>query len=266
MSSSESGAVLVWEDAKRIESGLGSSLMLSENAAHASVAHDEDAIPLNAKTDTATVGKRQRGRRPSDSLKRIMDLVLAIPLAVFLIPILITLAIVIIRDDKGPILFKQTRRGKDGKEFTCYKFRTMVVDAQERLDRLLASDAELRREWEDTQKLKIDPRITRRGGFLRRTSLDELPQLWNIIKGDMSVVGPRPIVESEVRRYGSDIEHYDSVKPGVIGLWQINGRSDTTYAERVALDVEYARRRSVLLDTYILARSIPEILLKRGAY
>jgi len=223
-------------------------------------------MPLNAAGDHTTTGERRRNTQPSDALKRAMDLLLAIPLAIFLLPALIVLALIIRKDDKGPILFKQTRRGKDGKPFTCYKFRTMVVDAQERLERLLASDPELRKEWEETQKLKDDPRITRRGGFLRRTSLDELPQLWNIIRGDMSVVGPRPIIEDEVRRYGRDIEHYDSVRPGVIGLWQINGRNDTTYEERVALDVDYALRRSIFLDIYILVKSIPAILLKRGAY
>lgn len=240
--------------------------MLSENTAHASVAHDEDALPLNAASDRATSGEHRKGRRPSDTLKRVMDLLLAIPLALFLMPALIGLAIMIRNDDKGPILFKQTRRGKDGKEFTCYKFRTMVVDAQEQLDKLLASNPDARREWEENQKLKDDPRITRRGGLLRRTSLDELPQLWNIIRGDMSVVGPRPIVKDEVRRYGRDIEYYDSVRPGVLGLWQISGRNDTTYAARVALDVDYAQRRSVFLDLYILVKAIPAVLLKRGAY
>jgi exopolysaccharide production protein ExoY len=240
--------------------------MLTDTSTHESVAHEEDAMPLSAAGDHTTSGKRRRNTQPSDTLKRAMDLVLAIPLAIFLLPALIVLALIIRKDDKGPILFKQTRRGKDGKPFTCYKFRTMVVDAQERLERLLASDPELFKEWEETQKLKDDPRITRRGGLLRRTSLDELPQLWNIIRGDMSVVGPRPIIEDEVRRYGSDIEHYDSVRPGVIGLWQINGRNDTTYEERVALDVDYALRRSIFLDIYILVKSIPAILLKRGAY
>ncbi|MEM9740828.1 MAG: sugar transferase [Pseudomonadota bacterium] len=266
MRNEETGAVLVWEEAKRIESGLGSSLMLSENTAHASVAHDEDALPINATGDQVTVGDRHGDRRPTDILNRVMDLFLAIPMALFLLPALIALALMIRNEDKGPILFKQTRRGRNGQSFTCYKFRTMVVDAQEQLDRLLASDPEMRREWEETQKLKDDPRITRGGGLLRRTSLDELPQLWNIIRGDMSIVGPRPIVKDEVRRYGSDIEHYDSVRPGVIGLWQISGRNDTSYAKRVALDVDYAQRRSILLDMYILVKSVPAILLKRGAY
>lgn len=240
--------------------------MFTEQTAHASLAHDDDTLAMNSAGDSVSVDDRQQEREPSEILKRAMDLVLAIPLALFLLPVLLLLALIIRSEGQGPILFKQTRRGKDGKPFTCYKFRTMVVDAQERLERLLVSDLNARREWEATQKLKDDPRITRRGGFLRRTSLDELPQLWNIIKGEMSIVGPRPIVKDEVRRYGSDIEHYDSVRPGVIGLWQINGRNDTTYEQRIALDVDYARRRSILLDIYILVKSVPAIVFKRGAY
>ncbi len=217
-------------------------------------------------TETASARHARKHRSPSDSLKRVMDLVIAIPMAIFLLPAYILLAAIIYADDKGPILFKQTRRGMNGKPFTCLKFRTMVTDASERLERLLATDPVLRAEWEATQKLKNDPRITGVGGFLRKYSLDELPQLWNIIKGEMSIVGPRPIVDDEVRRYGNHIDHYDHVRPGVVGLWQINGRNDTSYEKRVQLDVSYAETRNVLLDLKILFGSIPAILLKRGAY
>lgn len=266
MRNEETGAVLVWKGSNRVEMGLGSGLMLKEQTTHASLANDDIAPTINAAGDAIIADDDTPGRNPSDVLKRIMDLALAIPMAIFLLPALALIAATVRIDDRGPVLFKQTRRGKDGKPFTCYKFRTMVVDAQERLDHLLANDPEALREWEETQKLKNDPRITRRGGLLRRTSLDELPQLWNIIKGEMSVVGPRPIVKDEVRRYGSDIAHYDSVRPGVIGLWQISGRNDTTYAKRIALDVDYAQQRTIFLDVFILLKSIPAILFKRGAY
>ncbi len=205
-------------------------------------------------------------RQASELLKRIMDLAIAVPAMVLLVPIYMIIALVVFIDDGRPIIFSQKRRGQNGRYFTCYKFRTMVADAPERLEQVLANDPEKRAEWEETQKLKHDPRLTRTGGFLRRFSLDELPQLWNIIRGDMSVVGPRPIVESEVRRYGDDIRHYDSVRPGVVGLWQINGRNDTTYQRRVELDVEYAQNRSVSYDASILLKSVPVILGRRGAY
>lgn len=240
--------------------------MLPENA-HSSVANDDEALPIDpAASGGVATAQMPRPRKASDAIKRVLDLVIVIPASVFLAPALLAVAFLIQRDDSGPILFRHERRGKDGKPFLCYKFRTMVLDAPERLEHLLASDPELRREWDENQKLKDDPRITRCGGLLRRTSLDELPQLWNILRGEMSIVGPRPIVEDEVRRYGSDIEHYDAVKPGVLGLWQVKGRSDTTYEERVALDVDYAMRRSVFMDLSILIQSIPAILLKRGAY
>lgn len=216
--------------------------------------------------EVSSAHRAQKNRTPSDILKRVMDLAIAIPMAIFLLPAYLLLAAIIYTDDKGPILFRQTRRGMNGKPFTCLKFRTMVTDASDRLERLLATDPALRAEWEATQKLKNDPRITGVGGFLRKHSLDELPQLWNIIKGEMSIVGPRPIIEDEVRRYGNHIDDYDHVRPGVVGLWQINGRNDTSYEQRVQLDVSYAQTRNVLLDLKILFGSIPAILLKRGAY
>ena len=205
-------------------------------------------------------------RAPSDFLKRAMDLCIAIPMAIFLVPAFIALAIIVYLDDPGPILFRHRRRGAGGKHFECVKFRTMVRNADRRLQEVLDADPALRREWEANHKLKDDPRLTGVGGVLRRYSLDELPQLWNIIRGEMSIVGPRPIVDDEVRRYGDDIEYYNMVRPGVIGLWQISGRSDTTYAERVEMDVEYAQRRNIFLDIGILISSIPAILSRKGAY
>lgn len=247
--------------------------MLTKSLANDAAVREDDTLTstlqdqhtYQSANDSAPVAEPPRAA-PSEILKRTMDLAIAIPMAVFLLPVFILIAIVIYIDDKGPILFQQSRRGLNGETFTCLKFRTMVTDASERLERLLATDPALRKEWEETQKLKCDPRITGVGGFLRKYSIDELPQLWNIIKGDMSIVGPRPIVEDEVRRYGEFIEQYDEVRPGVVGLWQINGRNDTSYDHRVQLDVTYAEKRNLFLDLKILFGSIPAILLKRGAY
>lgn len=234
-----------------------------------SVAHEDSTVSVVAEThifpqNGTTTGRSQRV--PSDALKRAMDLAIALPMAIFLIPGFIALAILIYIDDPGPVFFRHRRRGAGGKTFACLKFRSMVRDAEKRLEDLLASDPALRREWEENHKLKDDPRLTGIGGFLRRYSIDELPQLWNIIRGDMSIVGPRPIVDDEVRRYGNEIDYYDAVRPGVIGLWQISGRSDTTYAERIEMDVEYAQRRNIFLDLGILIGSVPAILSRKGAY
>lgn len=142
----------------------------------------------------------------------------------------------------------------------------MVANADSKLWRWLQSDRTLREEWEANHKLRNDPRITRIGGFLRRTSLDELPQIWNVIRGEMSLVGPRPIVESEIRHYCDEFELYQKVRPGITGLWQVSGRSDTTYQTRVSMDVYYVRNWSVWLDVYLLAKTVSVVLGKHGAY
>lgn len=200
------------------------------------------------------------------ALKRCLDLAIAIPALVFLLPVLILIAVAIWLDDGAPVVYRQNRRGLRGEMFRCRKFRTMVVDAEERLQHILETDPVRAAEWARDQKLRDDPRLTGIGGFLRKTSLDELPQLLNIIAGDMSIVGPRPIVDNEVRRYGEDIAYYDSVRPGVLGLWQVSGRNDTTYDERVALDVRYAREQSVMMDLKILVLAVPAVLFSKGAY
>ncbi|MEO0466085.1 MAG: sugar transferase [Pseudomonadota bacterium] len=226
----------------------------------------EDSKAAPAMGELLEYPSRNTWHGGSSKLKRIMDLLIAVPAAIFAAPGLLALAVWVYLDDGGPVIFAHTRRGKDGKAFKCYKFRTMVRDADAKLKTVLESDPILRAEWEENQKLKDDPRLTRHGGFLRKYSLDELPQLWNIIIGDMSIVGPRPIVEDEVRRYGRDIAAYDALKPGVVGIWQISGRNDTSYDERVAMDVDYAKTQSVAVDTMILVKSVPAILLKKGAY
>ncbi len=157
------------------------------------------------------------------------------------------------------------RLGRDGRAFGCLKFRSMVADGEAVLTAHLAADAQARAEWAATHKLTNDPRITPIGQVLRKTSLDELPQLWNVLRGEMSLVGPRPIVQAEVARYGRAFQTCFAVPPGVTGLWQVSGRSDTSYAERVALDLDYASRWSLRRDIAILLRTIPAVLAQRGS-
>lgn len=201
----------------------------------------------------------------SSFIKRGMDIVLALVGLVFAAPIMLIVAILIKSSDRGTILFAQNRIGLQGETFKCYKFRTMVMDASEQLRLLLERDPEARREWEATQKLKKDPRITALGRFLRKSSLDELPQLINILRGEMSIVGPRPIVQSEIEKYGPFYPSYAAVRPGLTGLWQVNGRSDTEYDQRVQLDRAYAENWSVTSDMAIVAKTIPALLFSRGA-
>lgn len=181
-------------------------------------------------------------------------------------PILVFIGIWIYLDSPGPIIFKQTRIGKNGKEFYCYKFRTMCVDAEEKLKNLLKHDPQAKAEWEKDFKLKEDPRITKSGDFLRKTSLDELPQIFNVLKGEMSLVGPRPIVEAEVVRYSKYIADYYMVRPGITGIWQTSGRSDVTYDERVQMDTWYVRNWNVWLDIILLWRTFKVVIDKKGAY
>ena len=198
--------------------------------------------------------------------KRFIDLFISIPLLIILSPFLLAIYIAIRTTDNGAGLFRQKRIGLGGREFYCFKFRTMWVDAEDRLESVLSDDPEAAKEWAKDHKLKDDPRVTSLGKFLRKTSLDELPQLWNIIKGEMSLVGPRPIVKAEIEKYGRYYGAYASVPPGVTGLWQVNGRNDTAYQERVLLDAEYATSQNIWFDLKILALTLPAVLLSRGAY
>lgn len=184
----------------------------------------------------------------------------------FLLPLMIVLTIVTWVGDPGPIFFGHVRIGKNGRTFRCLKFRTMVTDAEERLMQLLQCDPIARAEWERDRKLTNDPRITGFGQFMRKTSLDELPQLWNVVCGEMSLIGPRPIVQAEIPRYGRYIADYMSTRPGISGLWQISGRNNVSYRRRVALDVAFARSRSLKLYLRILVLTLPAVLLQRGSY
>lgn len=199
-------------------------------------------------------------------IKRSFDIVFALTFIVIALPFLILLAIALQIDSPGSVLFVQQRIGKHGKPFRCLKFRTMHVDAERLLREILARSAEARAEWEADQKLRCDPRVSRFGGIVRKLSLDELPQLINILRGEMSVVGPRPIIQAEVPKYGRFFADYCAVKPGLTGLWQVSGRNDVSYDERVQLDVEYRRKASLMFDLSIVARTVPAVIFARGCY
>ena len=197
--------------------------------------------------------------------KRIIDVVGALILAAVFSPILLVV-IVSLRRDGGDILFRHTRIGRNGKTFKVYKFRTMVPNAAEVLRDLIAANSELREEWLRDHKLRNDPRVTTMGGFLRRASLDELPQLWNVLKGEMSLVGPRPIIREELCKYGRAARYYLAVKPGLTGIWQVSGRNDTDYRRRVAMDRHYACTASLKTDLVVLVKTVDVVLRRRGAY
>lgn len=197
--------------------------------------------------------------------KRVFDVIVALLLLVFLFPVLVAVAALVAMDG-GPTIYRQQRIGMNARPFGVLKFRTMRHDAEKRLQELLIRDKGAAAEWAECRKLRRDPRITRVGRFLRRSSLDELPQLINVLMGSMSIVGPRPIVESETVRYGHHIRHYYHCRPGITGLWQVNGRSDVTYRRRVAFDAIYARRYGRIgMDMKVIAMTIPAVLLGRGA-
>jgi Undecaprenyl-phosphate galactose phosphotransferase WbaP len=195
-----------------------------------------------------------------------MDLLLTLIIGLAVLPLLLFIVILIKLDTKGPLLYGHLRIGRHGDRFKVWKFRTMVHNADHVLKGFLKRHPKLKREWERDHKLKNDPRVTRVGMFLRKTSLDELPQLWNVLKGEMSLVGPRPVVTAEIPEYGTRFNLYTQVLPGLTGLWQVSGRNDTTYTERVALDTYYVRNWSPWLDIYILARTVKVVFQCRGAY
>jgi Undecaprenyl-phosphate galactose phosphotransferase WbaP len=201
----------------------------------------------------------------SAGVKRLLDVVGALVLALVFSPLSLVIIVLMSREE-GPILFRHRRIGRHGRTFECLKFRTMVPNADQVMRRLFELHPELKAEWISNHKLRNDPRITRIGRFLRRTSLDELPQLWNVIRGEMSLVGPRPIVREELMRYGRNSPSYLAVKPGITGLWQVTGRNDTDYRRRVAIDVYYVRKQNLLLDLYILLKTTRVVLAGDGAY
>lgn len=208
-------------------------------------------------------------------IKRIFDILFSLIVLVFSTPLMIVVAILVRMSSPGPVFFGSVRIGQGGKVITCWKFRSMYPDAEARLFQILSSDPLRKEEWGRFQKLKDDPRITPIGKFLRRTSLDEWPQFWNVLKGDLSVVGPRPLTligppeqfSIEIRAvYGKSAETILSVKPGLTGVWQISGRSELSLEERVCLEERYARTRTLFLDMILLFKTLPALLFSRGAY
>jgi Undecaprenyl-phosphate galactose phosphotransferase WbaP len=219
----------------------------------------EQTIGLEVKNNLA---------RPANIyIKKLFDLVVGIALLIILLVPMIVISILIRIGSRGPAVFSQERVGKNGKPFRCYKFRTMYVDAEQNFSRLLEQDSSVKNEWEQNWKLKDDPRITKMGKFLRKTSLDELPQLFNVLKGEMSLVGPRPVTREEIKEfYRDNAEFCFGVPLGITGLWQVSGRSGTSYDYRIALDLWYVRNWNLWLDIVILFKTIRIIIKREGAY
>jgi Undecaprenyl-phosphate galactose phosphotransferase WbaP len=193
-----------------------------------------------------------------------LDALVAIVILLVVAPVM-CLAAILVKLDGGPVFFSQARIGRGGKMFQCLKFRSMSVRSSELLNDLLLRDPEAAKEWAETRKLRHDPRVTWVGAFLRKASIDELPQLFNVLRGEMSLVGPRPIVEQEVSRYAENIAYYHAVRPGLTGLWQVSGRSSVSYDSRVQLDVSYVQNWSLTRDLMILLKTIPAVLQGSGA-
>ena len=199
-------------------------------------------------------------------LKRVLDLFGAVVGGLLISPLLLAIVVLIKLDSSGPVFYGHRRLGAKGEYFRCWKFRTMSTDAEWLLDEHLQRNPDLQAEWEQNHKLREDPRVTRVGRFLRKLSLDELPQLWNVLRAEMSLTGPRPIVDAEIPKYKKNYALYKRIRPGMSGFWQVGGRSDTDYEERVAMDSYYVRNWSVWLDIIILARTIKIVLAGKGAY
>jgi Undecaprenyl-phosphate galactose phosphotransferase WbaP len=200
------------------------------------------------------------------AIKRFLDLLLVSVGGLIILPFLLLIALAVKITSPGPVLYGHRRLGLNGKYFKAYKFRSMIMDAEKKLESVLAADPRLKEEWEATHKLKDDPRVTKIGSILRRTSFDEFPQLLNILKGEMSLVGPRPVTDPEIEKYGENAKRILSATPGLTGLWQVSGRSDTNYAERVSYDLYYIQSWSVWLDFWILYRTPGAIFKGKGAY
>jgi Undecaprenyl-phosphate galactose phosphotransferase WbaP len=199
------------------------------------------------------------------AVKRQLDLLGVLVLAIVFAPLMIVIFL-LMRRSGSSVIYKHRRVGRDGKMFECLKFRTMVPNADHVLRELLERDPGLKAEWVRDHKLRNDPRVTPIGRFLRRTSLDELPQLWNVVRGEMSLVGPRPVIREELLRYGRNVGAYLAAKPGITGLWQVTGRNNTDYRRRVVLDTYYVRNQNLTLDLYILLKTTGVVLGGKGAY
>ena len=211
---------------------------------------------------------RNRSLKDYRLLKKFFDLLFSLLFLIFSLPLFLIISLFIKLSSRGPIFYLQERIGKNNMPFRCIKFRTMYPEAKDILENILMKDNNLKKEFEETHKLKNDPRITVIGKLLRKTSLDELPQFINVLKGEMSIVGPRPIVKGEKKKYGKNLKKVLSISPGITGLWQVSGRNNLTYKKRVMLDLNYVRNYNLLMDIRILIRTFGVILfpLDRGAY
>jgi lipopolysaccharide/colanic/teichoic acid biosynthesis glycosyltransferase len=235
---------------------------------HVAVASARVAAPDETLTDRegeaiAARAASTAAAASSAAVKRAVDLVGGLALLVLLAPMIAGL-MALVALDGGPALFGHLRVGRHGRRFRCWKIRTMVVDAEARLARILRDDPVAAAEWARDHKLSRDPRVTRLGAFLRRSSLDELPQIWNVVIGEMSLVGPRPVTPAELEKYGTAVRDYTAVRPGLTGLWQVMGRNDLSYAQRVALDSHYVRTRSLTGDIEIMLRTVGVVVRGDG--
>lgn len=205
-------------------------------------------------------------RKSNLFFRRMVELILLLLLFPFVLPIMIVVSVLIKITSPGPIFYGHPRIGKNRKPLKCWKFRSMYIDADAQLEKILATDKKRKAEWERDRKFTDDPRVTPIGKFLRKTSIDELPQIWNVLVGEMSFVGPRPVTESELARYGENVDFILSVKPGISGMWQVSGRSDTGYEERISLDAYYIQNWSIWLDLWIAIKTVWVVFTSRGAY
>lgn len=225
-------------------------------------------VPASVRVHDDTLESRREagsGEPAGLLMGRLTDALFSASALIVLFPVFGLICLAIWLHDRGPPIFAHRRIGQAGKSFPCLKFRTMVEDAEERLAHVLQSDPRAAEEWKCSHKLRADPRITPIGAVLRKTSLDEMPQLINVLIGHMSLVGPRPIVEKEIPHYGRYFAHYCSVRPGITGLWQVSGRNNLSYRRRVVIDTVYCRSKSLALDFFILTRTVPAVLMQKGA-
>lgn len=219
---------------------------------------EEQAVVLRVQNNLASKSNR--------IIKRMFDIVVTICGGFFILPFMLFIAVIIYLDSEGPIIYKQKRIGQNGKEFNFYKFRSMVKNADTILEEYLNTYESEKIEWQKNFKLKNDPRVTKIGRIIRKTSIDELPQLWNVLIGDMSLVGPRPLLPNEVERYNSYIEDYKLVLPGLTGVWQVSGRSDTTFEQRAIMDSWYIHNWSIWIDIVYLLKTVLAVVKSKGAY
>ncbi|WP_295620574.1 sugar transferase [Chamaesiphon sp. GL140_3_metabinner_50] len=225
--------------------------------------------PIKNKVVKSLAHKQRFHTQSQDLVKRLFDIIFSLLVLIFCSPIYLLLAVSIaLTSSGGSIFYVQQRVGKNYRHFGCIKFRTMIPDADRLLQEMMAQSEDLRQEFDENYKLKADPRITKIGKFLRSTNLDEFPQFINVLKGEMSVVGPRPLVPEELERYGTQIDRVLTIRPGITGLWQVSGRNDIPYAQRIRIDVSYVRRRNFWLDLRIVLETVRQTIIPKnnGAY